>query len=454
MREIPKKVIGESENFKLTNFTHGIDVDQLMFREEIFVQKEWVKSLSLGGYLTSEEEQTLLNELQVIQEKIESGRFNWSYDDEDIHMNIERSLTESLGDLGKKIHLGRSRNDLVATTQRLFVNSSLNQIVKFIKPLIKALCDQSEKYIDIIIPGMTHQQSGQPIRFSHSLMAHTNSLLRDIKRLKTAQDSCLEYLPLGAAAFSGTHIQIDLSELAERMGFKKPLSNSYDAVGDRDFIIDALAAFSTLAVHLIRYSSEVIYQSSGPVGILELPEKWSTGSSIMPNKRNPDILEITRAKMHRVISSLNEGCSIVSSVVPSYGSDLHELKRTFVKSYGGLKESLEILTYFASDFSMDEEKCSSSLNSSHVLATDFANKLSSDSHGDFRTSYLKIKKMVREADEKNIQIHEHGFWPKEIDFLYSVEQRKNHGGTAKERCLEQISSVRKLLWDEPIHKKW
>lgn len=445
MKEDSGKVIGESKNTILTSFTHGIDIDRLMYKEEIFIQKEWVNSLVKAGYLSAREREVLFSELENIYSEMSLDSFNWSYDDEDIHMNIERALTEKLGEVGKKIHLGRSRNDLVATTQRLFVNSLIANITVLVKTMIEAICNKADQNIDIIIAGMTHQQTGQPVRYSHTLLAHANSLSRDITRLKAAQESCVEYMPLGAAAFSGTHLNIDLEELSKKLGFKSCLTNSYDAVGDRDFILDALTSFSILAVHLIRYSSEIIYQSSGPVGIMKLPKKWSTGSSIMPNKRNPDVLEITRAKMHRVISSSNEGLSIVSSVVPSYGSDLHELKRTFFKSYESILKSLEILIPFTNELELDNEKCLDSLEKGHILATDLANKLSDQSKGDFRSSYLKIKEMVRDADQERIQIHQHDSWPKKIDFNYSVECRENNGGTAKDVCIKQISAIRKFI---------
>ena len=436
-----KKVLGEDYSEMLVQFTHGLDVDQLMYEEELLIQQAWVKRLYLDKYITENEQVLFSKALDRIKTDIENKSFCWKMMDEDIHMNIERTLTEQLGDLGKKIHLGRSRNDLVATTQRLFVHNKILTIRNLIPKLLKVICEIANKNIDVIIPGMTHQQSGQPVRYSHTLLAHGHAFKRDSKRLQSAMLSCLENLPLGAAAFSGTHLNLNLESLAKDLGFKAALANSYDAVGDRDFILEALSAFSNCAVHMSRLCQEIIYNSSTNVGLIILPSNWTTGSSIMPNKRNPDTIEITRAKMSRVITASSEAHSIVSAVVPSYGSDLHELKRTFIRSYQELKSSMEIMIPFIKEIKIDENIAKSQLQKGHILATDFANKVTEENNGKFRESYLQTKALVEKADGELRQIHGLKLWPKELSFESSVESRSSMGGTSKVSCSIQIKEL-------------
>lgn len=437
-----KKILGEENNPILAQFTHGLDVDKLMYKEEILVQKHWCIQLSLNQYLSNDEVSKITNCLDEIEREIEEDLFLWQILDEDIHMNIERALTEKLGGLGKKIHLGRSRNDLVATTQRLFISNKSNEILSLISDLISVICKKSSENIDIIIPGLTHQQSGQPVRFAHIFLAHAHALKRDMKNIEVDIENSLSYLPLGAAAFSGTHLTLDLKSLADRLGFSKVLSNSYDAVGDRDFILGTLNSYSILAVHISRMCQEIIYNSSTNVGLIILPKNWTTGSSIMPNKRNPDTIEITRAKMARVISAGHEALSIVAAVVPSYGSDLHELKRTFLRSHLELKSSLEVMIPFIDEMQINQSAASSQLEKGHILATDFANRETLLNHGNFRESYLSTKKLVELADEKKCQIHELNSWPANITFESSVELRTLAGGTSRLSVLSQIESLR------------
>ena len=206
-------------------------------------------------------------------------------------------------------------------------------------------------------------------------------------------------------------------------------------------ILEALNSFAILATHLIRFSNEIIYFGSTNIGLYKLPKNWTTGSSIMPNKRNPDTIEITRAKMARVIACASEGLSIVGAVVPSYGSDLHELKRTFLRSFEELESSIEIMICFISELKINETIASEMLEKGHILATELANKLSAESSGEFRKSYLKIKNMVDQAEDQGIQIHELDSWPSDLNFKSSVASRKQLGGTSKEQVLNQIVSL-------------
>ena len=427
---------------KLFEFTHGLDVDKLLYKQEIKVQKSWLSALMKISILSDAEGNLVLSALNKAEKLMLSGDFEWRIEDEDIHMNLERFVIEECGEVGKKIHSGRSRNDLIATTLRLYVCDCIKQSQDLVSNLGLEIKKRALEWMDVVVPGMTHLQFGQPIRLGHILSSHAYALARDQKRLQDSITECLSYCPLGAAAFAGTHLPIDLKAIADDLGFSNPLDHSYDAVGDRDFILDALNSFTLLSVHLARLSEEVMFWSSTPVGVLQLPNEYSTGSSIMPNKRNPDVLELVRAKMARVMSYSQEGSMIVKAVVPSYGTDLHELKRTFILSFRELTNSLKILSPFISGLRCNTSVAESKLARGHILATDVANKLCEEGLP-FRDAYLKTAAFIKEGDENSKQVHElareqMGF---ELSFLSAVEQRKNLGGTARESA---ISAVEKL----------
>lgn len=430
-------------NLEFFDYSQGLDVDTLMWREELSVQSAWLKALCEAAYVTKEESNNLEAALKKLASVVESGKFEWKVIDEDIHMNFERWMTEECGDLGKKIHLGRSRNDLVATTQRLFCRNQLTALSEFAIALTQALNDKALEYIDVVVPGMTHVQAGQAIRLGSLFNSHAFAVISDLKRIEAAKSSCMDYMPLGAAAFAGTHLNINLEKLAKDLAFSRAPQNTYFAVGDRDFIIDALAAQSMLAVHISRMCEEFIFLSSTFVGLLKLSPEWSSGSSIMPNKRNPDIIEIARAKMARVIAAHSEAANIVRAVIPSYGSDLHELKRTLVRSTHELTSTVKIMTKFVTALSVDKNVAERLLNLGHILATDITNALV-EKGSTFRDAYLKIKSSIIEADKEGLQIHQNKDF-EQTTFIQAIENRKNSGGSAKAQLLKSIDFVDKYL---------
>lgn len=432
--------ISASGNDSLFQFTHGIDVDARLYAQEIRVQKAWADALAKGKYLTQDEVRKIHLCLDDAAKQIEQQTFRWIIEDEDIHMNLERFMTENIGELGKKIHLGRSRNDLIATTLRLFVHDQIQKIMQHTDALKGAIKTKSQDWLPVLVPGMTHLQFGQPIRLGHMFVAHGYSLKRDLSRLQFNCKECLEYMPLGAAAFAGTHIDIDLDDLANSLGFESPLSNSYDAVGDRDFILSSLNSLALVATHISRLCEDVMYWSSTGIGVLLLPKDWSTGSSIMPNKRNPDVPELVRARMSRVITSATSAMVLVRSVVPSYGSDLHELKRTFLNAYDELESCLQILIPFTTTLNLNPQRAEKLLQSGHILATDIANSLAKTST--FREAYKLLSQQVKQADLNSQQVHElfegteHA-----VTFVESVEKRHLQGGTSAARCQESIDHL-------------
>jgi len=433
--------LNASSKSKLFNFTQGLEYDKPMYKEEIKIQKEWVIALAKIGLLEESEKQNLVQSYHLAEEEIKQGTFEWAIEDEDIHMNLERFITQKSGDLGKKVHLGRSRNDLVATTLRLFWANKLEQNKKILNSIISSLLNFSKKNIEIIIPGMTHMQNGQPIRISSVFLSYAESLIDCKDEIDNTIESCLNYCPLGSAAFAGTTLPVDLSEMAKNLGFQKPLSNSVHAVGDRKFLLSVLNSLSLIAINTEKICNDLIYWSSSNVGLLKLPKDWSTGSSIMPNKRNPDILELIRAKSSKILSCEQSGKMLYKSVGSSYHTDYHELKKITFDSYSELEEATSIFHCFLGDLEINKDVSTSLLNKGHILATDIANDLV-DQGINFRDAYTKIADLVSEADSKNIQIHELVESKEDDPFLSSVEKRDNQGGTSKVVLEKRINQIR------------
>ncbi len=291
---------------KLYEFTQGIEVDARLARQEVRVQKAWARGLLEIGALSADEYGQVRAALDLALERILAGDFAWRIEDEDIHMNLERFVTEQAGVLGKKVHLGRSRNDLIATTLRLYVADEARAKAQEVAELILALIERADKDIDVIVPGQTHVQNGQPVRHSHVLASHAWALARDLESLRAAKNNALRAMPLGSAALAGTPLRVPLERIAAELGFHAPPLNSYDAVGDRDFCLDLLHAYSRLSMHLSRLAEDCVLWASSAMSLVKLPPDWSTGSSIMPNKRNPDVAELVRGKSAHVLVSINE----------------------------------------------------------------------------------------------------------------------------------------------------
>jgi len=442
---------------ELDEFTGGIEVDKVLAPQEIAVQKAWARAMGDAGYLTPEECRLALCLLEEALAGIEDGSFEWRAEDEDIHMNLERFMTAKAGDLGKKVHMGRSRNDLIATTLRLHAACRSSEISKSVSMLAHALCDLGDASADAIVPGNTHMQHGQPVAFGHIAAAHASAFVRDLRRLRLSKESCLEYMPLGSAALAGTTLRVDLKKCAKELGFDSPPTNSYDAVGDRDFMIELMDALAQTAIHAARLCEDIIYWSSTAVGLVALPRQYSTGSSIMPNKRNPDVAELARARCARVISLANEAHTILKSVPTSYAGDMHELKKTFVFACDETQAVLKAFTPFVKGLSLNRERAAELLCRGHILATEVADALASRGMP-FREAYRKTAALVELAEDQGVQIHEldredfmkalpdidTGFLDS-ISFENAVERRSQPGGTNISNVKESIRRTRQAL---------
>ncbi len=441
----------------LFEFTQGIDVDCRLAAQEIRVQKAWSEALGKIGVLTTADVAQIHAALSEALTHMEAGDFAWEVQDEDIHMNLERFVTEKAGTLGKKMHTGRSRNDLIATTLRLYVHDTLGATTTQLSRLVESLLDRATKDIDVLVPGLTHVQHGQPIRHGHALAAHAWAFYRDLHRMSVARERAIETMPLGAAALSGTTLSMDFEELARKLGFTQPCLNSYDAVGDRDFILEALDAFASFAVHLSRLSEDCILWSSTSIGLIKLPKAWSTGSSIMPNKRNPDVPELARGKSSHIIAAATNGHALMKAVPTSYGSDLHELKSVYMRALDEVNQCLSIFPDFIMGLEPDAKRGEELLAKGHILATEIADELTR-SGLPFREAYAQVASLVERAEAVGCQVEKlpESEWKKVAPSLShefisrltpkaAVEKRTAPGGTSLARASEGIEELKARL---------
>ncbi|RDE18189.1 argininosuccinate lyase [Motiliproteus coralliicola] len=315
----------EATDAFVARFTASVDFDQRMYRQDIQGSMAHAKMLAKVGVLTEEERDAILGGLQEVMDEIERGDFEWSVALEDVHMNIEAALTQKIGITGKKLHTGRSRNDQVATDIRLYLRDEMKVILGELTRLQQGLLDVAEREADTIMPGFTHLQTAQPVTFGHHLLAWFEMLERDHGRLL----DCLKrvnIMPLGAAALAGTTYPIDRAYTAELLGFERPSENSLDSVSDRDFAIEFCAAASLLMTHLSRASEELVLWTSAQFDFIDLPDRFCTGSSIMPQKKNPDVPELVRGKSGRVNGHLISLLTLMKSQPLAYNKDNQEDK--------------------------------------------------------------------------------------------------------------------------------
>lgn len=446
-----------AQSDQLFAFTQGISLDKRLAQQEIRVQKGWVTALAKIGLLSKNEALDLGLALDEALKLMQTGKFSWRIQDEDIHMNLERFITERLGVLGKKMHLGRSRNDLIATSLRLYVHDSLEVIQGQLTRLIQNLISRAQLDIDVLMPGMTHLQHGQPIRYSQVLAAHGWGFWRDLERVLHAKANAVASMPLGSAALSGTTLPINLTELAAELGFASPSLNAYDSVGDRDFIVEGLDVLSGVALHLSRLAEDVTLWASTGLGLVKLPKQWSTGSSIMPNKRNPDLLELTRARAAKIIGFSNSGRTLMKALPSSYSSDLHELKGVFMQAFEELANCLNIVPELVAELKPNPKRAQELLKHGHILATDIAENLTLKGVP-FREAYKQVAALVEAADDLGVELtglsaEQVAKLAPNLDYAFlatltpetAVERRTGSGGTAKLRVLEGLAALEQRL---------
>lgn len=438
------------------DFNSSISFDKRMYKQDITGSMAHALMLGSKGIITRAEADTLIDGLSAILEDIESGKLQIDENAEDIHMFVEQVLTERLGDVGKKLHTARSRNDQVALDLRLYLRDECAEIVALIKNLIAAVTDKAEEYKAAVMPGYTHLQRAQPITFGHQLMAYSFMLLRDTDRI----NDCLKRLnvsPIGSCALAGTTYDTDRFLEAEKLGFKDVCRNSLDGVSDRDFAAELLADFSILMMHLSRFSEELILWSSWEFKFIELSDDYTTGSSIMPQKKNPDMAELTRGKTGRVYGDLLSLLTTLKGLPLAYNKDMQEDKESVFDAVDTVKMCLSVFVGMIKTLKAIPENMLKAAGSGFINATDLADYLVSKGLP-FRTAYKISGSVVGECIKsgfvlENFPIEEYKKFSDLIDTdVYAavdlkncVEKRKSFGGTSVSSVEEQIKFVREEL---------
>ncbi len=430
-------------------FSASIDFDQRLYKEDIQGSIAHATMLAEKGIILKKESDKIIKGLKQIKKEIESGKFPFREEFEDIHLNIEKRLIEKIGDVGGKIHTARSRNDQIALDMRLYLRGEINEIITLIKTISVRLVELSDENIDAVIPLYTHIQRGQPVLLSHQLMALYEMLKRDRARYV----DCLQrvnVMPLGAGAGAGTTFPIDRKLVAKLLGFPEVTKNSIDTVSDRDFIIEFISASSTLMMHLSRISEEFVLWSTKEFDFVDMGDEFTTGSSIMPQKRNPDMAELIRGKTGRVYGNLVAILTIMKGLPFSYNRDMQEDKEPMFDTVDTVKSCLEVLSEMLQVIVFKHENMKRALDEGFITATDVADYLSRKGMP-FRQSHEVTGKIVGYAEEKgrellNLHISEYQMFSNLFDEdLYdfialdgSIKSRKSYGGTAKKNVVKMI----------------
>jgi argininosuccinate lyase len=355
-------------------FTASVDFDRRLYRYDIEGSIAHATMLARQGILTEAEREAIVAGLQRVRSRIEAGEFSWSIPLEDVHMNVEAALTTDIGAAGKKLHTGRSRNDQVATDVRLYLRAEIDAIRKAAAGLQSALLDLAEREADTVLPGFTHLQVAQPISFGHHMMAWFEMLERDRERLADCRRR-VNVMPLGAAALAGTTYPIDRQYTAELLGFDRPAENSLDAVSDRDFVIEFTAIAAILMMHLSRFSEELILWSSAQFGFVELADGFCTGSSIMPQKKNPDVPELVRGKTGRIFGHLMGLLTLMKGQPLAYNKDNQEDKEPLFDTVDNLKGSLKVFADMMARLGCNRRRMREAALQGFSTATDLADYL-------------------------------------------------------------------------------
>lgn len=385
-------------------FGESVSFDWRLYAHDIRGSIAQSKALLKAGIIHADEQKAIETGLLEIKSEIDQGKFEWSEELEDVHMNIESNLTKRIGPAGAKLHTARSRNDQVATDIRLYCRAEIDQIQQLAKGLQAALVECAERGAGAIMPGYTHLQRGQPIFFAHHLLAYIEMLERDISRLADTRKR-LNVLPLGSGALAGSTIILDREFVAKELQFDGVTQNSLDAVSDRDFITELLFDLSLLGIHLSRLSEDVILWASAEFGFVFLSDAHTTGSSLMPQKKNPDVAELTRGKSGRLVGNLMSLLTILKGLPMTYNRDLQEDKEPLFDSIDTIKLTLEVFTEMVSGMDVNREKTLQAASDPLLLATDLADYLVLKGLP-FRQAHEVIGKLVAHCLSENQTFHQ------------------------------------------------
>ena len=440
-------------------FNSSIAFDGRMYKHDIHGSIAHAAMLGKCGIISMEDSEKIQKGLKDILDDIENGKLEFDMTAEDIHMFVEAELTKRLGDVGKRLHTARSRNDQVALDIKLYLRDEIAEISALVKKLAVTLCNMAEKHLDTVMPGYTHLQRAQPVTLAHHLMAYANMLTRDLGRLNDTAKR-MNYCPLGSCALAGTTYPIDRHMTSEALGFEAPVLNSLDGVSDRDFCIELACAVSILMTHLSRFSEEIIMWCSWEFKFIELDDAYATGSSIMPQKKNPDITELIRGKTGRTTGDLVTLLSMLKGLPLAYNKDMQEDKEAIFDAVDNVKLCLKTFIPMIETMTVIKENMRNAAAKGFINATDCADYLVKKGMP-FRDAYKITGTLVAECINKGLtletlpleeyrklsELFDEDVY-KAISLEECVNQRKSFGGPAPEAVAQQIKSVRKILENE------
>ena len=441
---------------KVDDFNSSISFDARLYKQDITGSIAHATMLGKTGIITEDESKLIVKTLKEILEDIEAGKVEFMIDAEDIHMNVETILIQRIGDVGKKLHTGRSRNDQVALDIRMYIKDEVNEISSMLKNLMETLIKISENNLDTVMAGYTHLQKAQPITFAHYVMAYFQMFKRDYERLQDTYKRT-DYMPLGSGALAGTTFLLDRNLVKELLGFSAITENSLDGVSDRDFALEFLSALSIISVHLSRMSEEMILFNSHEFSYVEMDDAFSTGSSIMPQKKNPDIAELVRGKSGRVFGDLMTLLTVMKGIPLAYNKDMQEDKEAIFDAVDTIKMCLPVFTDMLSTLTIRKENLKKGAAGGFTNATDYADYLVKkgvpfrEAHGiSGKTVFYCISKdkaledlTIEEFKEFSSLIEEDVY--DAISLETCVNERKIYGGPAKEAVQTAIDNAKTFL---------
>ena len=419
------------------NFNASITFDQKFYREDIEGSMAHVKMLAATGILTEDERDQILAGLEGILADVESGRLLITSEYEDIHSFVEANLIDRIGDAGKKLHTGRSRNDQVALDMKLYTRKEIVELKELVKELIVVLHNLMKEHIDTYMPGFTHLQKAQPITLAHHFGAYMEMFKRDYDRLCDIYER-MNYCPIGSGALAGTTYPLDRNMTAELLGFKGPTLNSMDSVSDRDYVIELLSAMSTIMMHLSRFSEEIIIWNSNEYQFVELDDAYSTGSSIMPQKKNPDIAELVRGKTGRVYGALTQMLTTMKGIPLAYNKDMQEDKEMTFDAIDTVKGCLALFTGMIKTMTVNKKNMENSAKNGFTNATDAADYLVN--HGvPFRDAHGIVGQLVLHCIEKNISLDDMSL--EEYKKISPVFEEDIYEAISLKTCVEKRTTI-------------
>ena len=433
----------------------SIDIDKRLFEEDIFGSIVHTQMLVKQKIINKKRGNKIIGGLKKIREEIRKNKFNFNKKYEDIHQNVEKRLFAIIGEDAGYLHIARSRNDQVITDFKLWIKKASKQIIKNLNDLIRSFLKKSEGNIQTIMPGFTHLKNAQPISFAHYLLAYVEMFKRDIKRF-TSNINYIDECPLGAGALAGTSYKIDRNFTSKKLGFKKPTNNSIDSVSDRDFAIDFLSSASICAMHISRFAEELIIWNSDIFKLIKLNDKMLTGSSMMPQKKNPDPAELIRGRAGKNFGSLQAMLTTMKGLPLSYYKDMQEDKALVFNSYDTLLESIIITNELIKSLKSNTERMLALSNEGYTTATDFADYLVQNNNLSFREAYKISAKLVNYAEKNKKKLNQLNFNEvkkmksdldknvmKVFNVRNSVNLKTSYGGTSTKNIKKMISKLKR-----------